>query len=221
MKFGSKNDWKRHENSQHIQDEIWRCTEEPIDRPGQQECGKVCYRRESLKSHLTKDHGIHDLVTLDKKLAECRMGRNFESRFWCGFCQKTIEPTGRGGPVHSERFDHIENHYNGRDGLAKVDINDWKHIEHDQGDSPTTSTHASARASANPSVAATPNASVTASLSSWTQANQIGKLSKRTHEGGGEQGAPKQKRLKDGNGKYRYWTCVSSPRPLRLHLYLN
>ncbi|KAK4144188.1 uncharacterized protein C8A04DRAFT_28090 [Dichotomopilus funicola] len=213
--FGSKNDWKRHENSQHIQDEIWRCTEEPIDRPGQQECGKVCYRRESLKSHLTKDHGIHDLVTLDKKLAECRMGRNFESRFWCGFCQKTIEPTGRGGPVHSERFDHIENHYNGRDGLEKVDIKDWKYIENDQGESPTTSTHASAhvsaRASANPSVAATPNVSATTPLpASRTQGKQTDKLNKRNNEGSGEEGAPKPKRLKDGKEKYRFWICVSS-----------
>lgn len=129
-KFGSKNDWKRHENSQHFQLEIWRCAEKTADRPDG-ECGKVCHRRESLKAHLERDHGIHDAVALDAKLADCRMGRNFESRFWCGFCQKTIEPSGKGGPAHSERFDHIDDHFNGRNGFPKANIKDWVHVDTD------------------------------------------------------------------------------------------
>ncbi|KAK4241342.1 hypothetical protein C8A03DRAFT_12433 [Achaetomium macrosporum] len=148
-KFGSKNDWKRHENSQHFQLEIWRCAEKTADpatgqqppqqqqQQQQQECGKVCHRAESLKAHLERDHGIHDQALLDKKLADCRMGRNFESRFWCGFCQKTIEPTGKGGPAHSERFDHIDDHFNGR-GMPKADIKDWKYVDTDPLDSPAS-----------------------------------------------------------------------------------
>ncbi|KAL2129881.1 hypothetical protein VTI74DRAFT_7173 [Chaetomium olivicolor] len=158
-KFGSKNDWKRHENSQHFQLEIWRCAEKiPVPPPSsppttsttpnnptssssqppqeqqppisqETECGRVCHRRESLRSHLERDHGIADLTLLDRKLAECRMGRNFESRFWCGFCQKTIEPTGKSGPAHSERFDHIDDHFNGRAGWRKADISEWKHVD--------------------------------------------------------------------------------------------
>ncbi|KAG7288622.1 hypothetical protein NEMBOFW57_004976 [Staphylotrichum longicolle] len=122
-RFGSKNDWKRHENSQHVQLEIWRCTEmtsitttttmtpgDQIQRQQQQkqECGKVCHRLESLKAHLEKAHAIHDPAVLDRKLADCRMGRNFESRFWCGFCQKTIEPTNSSGPAHSELWGGAE-----------------------------------------------------------------------------------------------------------------
>jgi hypothetical protein len=146
-KFGSKNDWKRHENSQHFQLEIWRCAEKLTPDPAaadlqqqqqQQECGKVCHRAESLKAHLERDHGIHDQALLDRKLADCRMGRNFESRFWCGFCQKTIEPTGKGGPAHSERFDHIDDHFNGR-GMPKADIKDWKYVDTDPLDSPASS----------------------------------------------------------------------------------
>lgn len=208
-RFGSKNDWKRHENSQHVQLEIWRCTEmtsitttttttTPTDqqqrqqRPQKQECGKVCHRLESLKAHLEKAHAIHDPAVLDRKLADCRMGRNFESRFWCGFCQKTIEPTNSNGPAHSERFDHIDDHFSGKGGLIKVDIKDWKHIEPDPVDaSPENSPAKERRASL----------------------GDAGKLAgrKRAYHEVGELGPAKVKRSKDGSGgggKVVIWTCV-------------
>ncbi|KAH6845085.1 hypothetical protein B0I37DRAFT_355594 [Chaetomium sp. MPI-CAGE-AT-0009] len=188
-KFGSKNDWKRHENSQHFQLEIWRCAEKTADRPDQQECGKVCHRRESLKSHLEKDHGIYDQATLDKKLGDCRLGRNFESRFWCGFCQKTIEPTGKGGPAHSERFDHIDDHFNGKGGFRKEGIENWKHIDTDPVDAPDTPPGKSKRAGGS--------------------APRVGKSRKRAHTGGGDDDAPRAKRLKDGDGTVWFWVCCS------------
>lgn len=191
-KFGSKNDWKRHENSQHFQLEIWRCAEQTTDRPDQLECGKVCHRRESLKSHLEKDHGMYDQAMLDKKLSDCRLGRNFESRFWCGFCQKTIEPTGKGGPAHSERFDHIDDHFNGKNGLPKADINNWKHIDTDPLDTPASSPAKSKRVG--------------------LAASRAGKSRKRVH-GGTDDSLPRVKRFKDGNGKVWFWLCVRPPRP--------
>lgn len=194
-KFGSKNDWKRHENSQHFQLEIWRCAEKTADRPDQPECGKVCHRRESLKSHLEKDHGVYDQDMLDKKLGDCRLGRNFESRFWCGFCQKTIEPTGKGGPAHSERFDHIDDHFNGKRGFPKADIINWKHIDTDPVDTPASSPAKSKRAAGS--------------------ASRAGKSRKRARGGGGDDGAPNAKRFKDGNGKVWFWVCVCSPTHLR------
>ncbi len=101
----------------------------------------MCHRLESLKSHLRTGHGIHEPAVLEKKLADCRMGRNFESRFWCGFCQKTIEPTGAGGPTHTERFDHIDDHFNGR-GTPKMEIHEWKHVEVDSAEnSPVKDAH--------------------------------------------------------------------------------
>ncbi len=181
--FGSKNDWKRHENSQHYQLEIWRCAERAADNLPQ--CGKVCHRRESLQAHLRKDHGIHDLVVLDKKLADCRMGRNFGSRFWCGFCQITIEPTGRAA-AHSERFDHIDAHFNGK-GMPKADIRDWKHVDADPSEFPDLAVMA-ARAS-----------------------GEKGNARKRGHDGEGSDS--KAKRRKEGGGSEEYWVCV---RPLDL-----
>ncbi|KAK3906191.1 hypothetical protein C8A05DRAFT_29977 [Staphylotrichum tortipilum] len=173
-KFGSKNDWKRHENSQHFQLEIWRCAERA---DGQPECGKVCHRRESLHLHLRKDHGILDPGVLDQKLADCRIGRNFGSRFWCGFCQKTIEPSDRAAPAHAERFDHIDAHFNGKD-MLKADIKDWKHVDTDLSELPDLALMVKAKG-----------------------ANSR----KRGHDG--DTSEAKAKRRRAENGAEEYWTC--------------
>jgi len=129
-KFGSKNDWKRHENSQHIQLEFWKCAEKPRDGSSPSSvCGRICHRRETFKNHLEKDHGIADDKTIEKRCTDCRNGRNFESRFWCGFCKTTIEFGKNGGLAWSERFDHIDAHFTGKDGQPKMDITTWKSIE--------------------------------------------------------------------------------------------
>ncbi|KAK3953943.1 hypothetical protein QBC32DRAFT_312469 [Pseudoneurospora amorphoporcata] len=124
--FGSKNDWKRHENSQHLQLEIWRCDEK--------RCGWVAHRRESFRTHLSKEHNIVDEPAIEKKVTECHIGRNCESRFWCGFCRKTIEFQKDKKLAWSARFDHIEDHFIGRNNVKQQNIRDWEFIE------PTTST---------------------------------------------------------------------------------
>jgi len=130
-RFGSKSDWKRHESDQHIQLQFLRCAERVKDKDRANVnvlCGKICHRRETFRHHLDKDHGINDTATVEKRCTNCRIGRNFESHFWCGFCQKTIEFTKNGGLVLSERFDHIDGHFTGKGGL-KCDILDWKSME--------------------------------------------------------------------------------------------
>ncbi|KAK3360090.1 hypothetical protein B0T25DRAFT_534701 [Lasiosphaeria hispida] len=126
--FGSKNDWKRHENSQHTQLEFWKCGEKAKDhRPGL--CGKICHRRETFKHHLGKDHQIKDTKPIEKQLQDCRVGRNYESRFWCGFCARTIDFKKNGGLACSERFDHIDEHFTGKGQQPKRYIREWKSIE--------------------------------------------------------------------------------------------
>ncbi|KAM7209200.1 hypothetical protein V8F20_000538, partial [Naviculisporaceae sp. PSN 640] len=125
-RFGSKNDWKRHENSQHFQLECWKCDEKSKDSAG--ECGKVCHRRETFTNHLEKDHGL-DPKAIEGKWAACRVGRNCETSFWCGFCETVIKLSGRNGPAWTERFNHIDEHFNGRNGKPKVDISEWKNVE--------------------------------------------------------------------------------------------
>ncbi|KUJ16939.1 uncharacterized protein LY89DRAFT_733938 [Mollisia scopiformis] len=124
--FGSKNDWKRHENSQHFQLESWRCNqEEPEGSP----CIKVCYRRQTFQDHLTKDHSISDKEVVKSELESCRIGRSFQTRFWCGFCIRLIDLTKRGLESWNERFDHIDDHFMGRQGLPKQDIMEWIDID--------------------------------------------------------------------------------------------
>ena len=127
--FGSKNDWKRHENSQHFHLETWRCD---VEKPEGVTCAKVCYRRQSFQEHLKKDHSISDPEPVKAKVETCRIGRNCQARFWCGFCTKLIDLTKKGVDAWTERFDHIDDHFMGRRGLAKQGIQDWIPVDSDK-----------------------------------------------------------------------------------------
>ncbi|KND89604.1 Sex-determining transformer protein 1 [Tolypocladium ophioglossoides CBS 100239] len=133
-RFGSKNDWKRHESSQHFQLESWNCNEP--------DCKKTYQRRESFKNHLQKDHGMGDADAVDEKLEACRLGRHCDPRFWCGFCIRVIEidVNERGGNSWTKRCDHIDNHLFGKDGLESKFIRDWKHQDDEQAAPASTST---------------------------------------------------------------------------------
>ncbi|KAL7622987.1 hypothetical protein AAE478_006666 [Parahypoxylon ruwenzoriense] len=124
-KFGSKNDWKRHENSQHLMLEHWRCDEKRSSDPSDI-CGKAIHRRELFKQHLGTWHNIKDQAMLEMKLETCRIGRNCEARFWCGFCERIIEIKKEGIQAWTERFNHIDDHFHGRNGLVSKGISDWK-----------------------------------------------------------------------------------------------
>ncbi|KAJ4385041.1 hypothetical protein N0V85_008304 [Neurospora sp. IMI 360204] len=70
-----------------------------------------------------------DDPAIEKKVTECHIGRNCESRFWCGFCRKTIEFQKDKKLAWSARFDHIEDHFIGRNGVKQQNIKDWEFIE--------------------------------------------------------------------------------------------
>ncbi|KAH8156040.1 hypothetical protein CIB48_g12207, partial [Xylaria polymorpha] len=89
---------------------------------------KVCYRREVFRSHLEKDHQLADQNILEAKLEKCRVGRNCEARFWCGFCQEIVEIKQKGVQAWAERFDHIDEHFTGRNRAQKV-ITEWKNFD--------------------------------------------------------------------------------------------
>lgn len=127
--FGSKNDWKRHENSQHFQLESWRCDKE---KPEGGVCAKVSYRRQTFQDHLKKDHGMVDQDAVRIKVEACRIGRNCQSRFWCGFCEKLINLKRKGLDAWTERFDHIDDHFVGRGDMQKQGIQDWIPVDGDK-----------------------------------------------------------------------------------------
>ena len=127
--FGSKNDWKRHENSQHFHLETWRCDEERLEGGA---CAKVCYRRQTFQEHLVKAHQMSDKDAINLKLDSCRIGRNCQSRFWCGFCNKLVDLKKRGVDAWTERLDHIDDHFMGRHKLPKQSIQDWVPMDSDK-----------------------------------------------------------------------------------------
>jgi hypothetical protein len=105
--FKRKRDWKRHDNSRYLHLETWRCDEERLEGAA---CAKVCYRRQSFQEHLVREHCISDSDSIKIKLDKCRIGRNCQSRFWCGFCCKLVDVKKRGIDAWTERFDHIDDH---------------------------------------------------------------------------------------------------------------
>ncbi|KAM0420873.1 hypothetical protein ACHAPT_011403 [Fusarium lateritium] len=123
--FGSKNDWKRHESIQHYQLETWNC--DHLKPNSTEVCGKVCHRRESFRNHLTKEHSIADLTTIEEKLDCCRKGRHCDVKFWCGFCVEIIEIS-EAENAWAKRCDHIDDHFCGR-GQPVKSITEWKHEE--------------------------------------------------------------------------------------------
>ncbi|KUJ15909.1 uncharacterized protein LY89DRAFT_735054 [Mollisia scopiformis] len=138
--FGSKNDWKRHENSQHFHLEIWRCFEtKPVEPP----CTKVCYRKMTFQEHLRKDHHISDESLVKLKTDKCRIGRNCQARFWCGFCGKSVDLKKKGLDAWTERFDHIDDHFMGRNQQPKQSIREWIPVDSDKpkGDVASSSPH--------------------------------------------------------------------------------
>lgn len=131
-RFGSKDDWKRHENSQHFQSEVWRCTADECTQSSSSpskraSCSKDRHRKESLKAHLIKEHQISDPNDVNEKLEKCRIGGNRQSGFWCGFCREIKQIRSRGLEAWVERFDHIDDHFFGRKNLKKQDITEWVH----------------------------------------------------------------------------------------------
>ncbi|KAL8834460.1 MAG: hypothetical protein Q9176_007484 [Flavoplaca citrina] len=110
-KLGSKNDWKRHENTQHYQIETWRCHEYSKSSPIGQ-CASIFYRREQFQGHLREKHQIQDDQNIQILCKRDRIGRNGQGKFWCGFCKKIVELKTKGLDAWEERFRHIDDqHY--------------------------------------------------------------------------------------------------------------
>jgi hypothetical protein len=91
----------------------------------------VCHRRETFKQHLLSHHAI-DRPRLDDKLDKCRIGRLGETRFWCGFCKDVIElETKNAKDACNARYNHIDDHYSGRNGAVKKEASEWQYGDSD------------------------------------------------------------------------------------------
>ncbi|CAF9904117.1 MAG: hypothetical protein ALECFALPRED_004853 [Alectoria fallacina] len=130
-RFGSKNDWKRHENTMHYQVEAWKCAEPKIpdgsdsamardkssgtnEATSSRQCGRLCYRRELFMAHLHEAHHLADPEYEQYVKDQCRkrrVGRNGQCGFWCGFCQTVVRLEKTGIEAWDERFNHIDDEH--------------------------------------------------------------------------------------------------------------
>jgi hypothetical protein len=100
--FGSKNDWKRHEQSQHEQQECWRC----------HKCFEVFFHHQNhIINHLMDKHSVKRVDEATKQARSRRIARNYQGQFWCGFCDKIIFHDLHGVEAINHRFDHIADHF--------------------------------------------------------------------------------------------------------------
>lgn len=123
-KFGSRNDWKRHENSQHFLSEMWRCGK--LKKDGSK-CGRLAHNENHFAQHLFQDHDVKPNTEECKKT--CRnmhLGREGHHHFWCGFCNKLIEQDEGIQPgAWDVRFKHIGDHFD----KENKNIDEWVDIE--------------------------------------------------------------------------------------------
>jgi hypothetical protein len=98
-------------------------------------CTKVCNRRETFRAHLSKEHS-KTALDIEVKLDRCRVGRNHEKGFWCGFCEEFIPAQQDSINAWAARYDHIDDHFSGKHNMEKKSISEWKHpdAEHSDGE---------------------------------------------------------------------------------------
>ncbi|RVD88884.1 uncharacterized protein DFL_003051 [Arthrobotrys flagrans] len=120
QRFGSKDDWRRHEEHRHYQSEFYKC-------PGgsHESCRGAWALRSDFEKHLDEHHKsiVTSWTLLDGKVNEDTKNDFFqkhhngtdyvEDNFWCGFCAKLIpippEMTGRRGK--EIRVNHVADHF--------------------------------------------------------------------------------------------------------------
>lgn len=112
QKSGSKDDWQRHEESQHEQKECWRCN--GSETQDHHPCFEVFYTRlESYHLHLRKDHGITNYRAIKKATESAHIPGRFQGKFWCGFCNRiqVLPQDTFGKAADRERVNHIVRHF--------------------------------------------------------------------------------------------------------------
>ncbi|ERS99367.1 hypothetical protein HMPREF1624_04567 [Sporothrix schenckii ATCC 58251] len=108
--FGSKNDWKRHEEGLHFQEPVhgeeWQCGEmmDTVDENVRIPCCQVFKSAPMYRLHLARQHGysVDDKKTLREKTARYRAVPAESCRYWCGFCETYIRVTARVQPASTK-----------------------------------------------------------------------------------------------------------------------
>lgn len=125
-RFGSKNDWKRHEKKQHEPIDAWVCNIFG--------CNSVFSTAVLLHRHAQQNHDANHFENMQSFLDDCHVGKSENKRFWCGYCSDVI---GLDTGLHDNqtlnlwvaRCDHIDGHLSGKDGLEQKQFDQWVYLE--------------------------------------------------------------------------------------------
>lgn len=133
---GSKNEWKRHVQTQHLRPGFWRCDQCPdVDRGRNSERSpKVFNRKDLFIQHVRRMHPLANRVTSDQEeeeelgriAARCyRHIRSLPDQSACVYCDAEFKGSGS----WDERMEHVGRHLqeerkNGAE--AKMDPAGWK-----------------------------------------------------------------------------------------------
>lgn len=121
-RFGAKSDWKRHENSQHYQLEAFRC--DYLNSAGRK-CGYHCCRPIQFQKHLAEKHKVSSIGQIQTSIKRCRIGKNCQGQYWCGFCREIKVLESKRNEAWDERFNHIAFHFE----KEKISIDEWLCVE--------------------------------------------------------------------------------------------
>ncbi|KAK0317039.1 hypothetical protein LTR82_011908 [Friedmanniomyces endolithicus] len=118
--FGSRNDWKRHEESQHSLQEMWKCM---LTTPSGTRCTTISYDSAHFANHLRQQHQDSLINQNPALLSESmHLGAKAHRRYFCGFCNSLIpqNPTDFLNAAEA-RYKHIGDHYD----QDSRHVNDW------------------------------------------------------------------------------------------------
>lgn len=110
-KFGTKWEWKRHEQNQHLQNEAWRC----CYNDGVPECQKLFSDLKVFGEHLVEhfDKSKKNVTSEEfaNKVEECHLPQKWLGSYWCGFCRRIVRSEKKfGRDMDDERVEHIADH---------------------------------------------------------------------------------------------------------------
>lgn len=117
-RHGSRSDWKRHEETQHVIQESWLCT---ARLPDGSKCFTNFTSELALRNHLDVGHKIPALQITTQLCEGMHLGEEAAGRFWCGFCQDIVGQESQSGYDPKEmRMQHIGDHYDKDDFAEQV-----------------------------------------------------------------------------------------------------
>lgn len=124
-RFGSRNDWKRHESSQHSLPEMWNCT--CIRGDGNNGAPPSLHLLDAWDDHPRGPKYVaRDITELETGCNNFPVAREGHNYFWCGFC---VKPISHQSPTESGwegRFKHVGEHFD----KDKYDSDDWVCFNH-------------------------------------------------------------------------------------------